>query len=152
MNFEINKPLTAEEEEEANRLAEIAKRAEEKALLKLQQANKHESVLSSNTNGHANFGPSSSSSATDTHQSQTVQAAKFLTKQEREKLALERLELKRKEHEQKEKEMQDAHNRFITGNKSKPEFFHVSQTAIIIIVSICLSLVHMLSATIAKII
>ena len=126
MNYAINKPLTAEEKEEAKKFAEIARRAEEKALFKLLQANRannHESVNSvslSSTNGptgHANSGISSSSSATvDQTAAPAAAAAKFLTKQEREILALERLEVKRKEQEQKEKVMQDAHNRFITGN------------------------------------
>ena len=111
MNYAINKPLTAEEKEEAKKFAEIARRAEEKALFKLLQANRannHESVNSvslSSTNGptgHANSGILSSSSAT-VDQTAAPAAAKFLTKQEREILALKRLEVKRKEQEQKER-------------------------------------------------
>lgn len=122
MDFEINKPLTVEEEAEAKRLAEIARRAEEKASLMSKRDNNithgHEVLSVTKANGHSNT-ISSSSTASETNPTQTVQSAKFLTKQERERLALERLELKRNEQEQKEKEMEAAHNRFITGKSNK---------------------------------
>lgn len=84
---DISRPLNPQEIEEARRLQEIAERAERKAAERL--ATKTEVSNSGTT--------------------------KFLSKQEREKLALERLELKRQEAIQKNLQAETAHDRFVSG-------------------------------------
>jgi len=90
---DINHPTDPLQIEEARRLQEIAERAERKAAERLKAEVETTTTL-----------PLSSSSTT-----------KFLSKQEREKLALERLELKRKEAIAKSSQAETAHDRFVSG-------------------------------------
>jgi ATP-dependent RNA helicase DDX23/PRP28 len=85
-------PLNPEEEIEARRLQEIADRAEKKSLLKLQSSDENKKVLSCNQ-----------------------KIATFLSKAERERLALDKLEEKRIDQLHRAEEAEEAHHRFITG-------------------------------------
>lgn len=108
---DIRKPLTAEEEEEARKYLEIARRAEQRALEKQAQR-----VTSTNGFGKdVSKSAASQSSKTD---------AKFLSKKEREELALKRLNAKRDGEESKKKEAEEAHNRFITGRAMEEKRRH----------------------------
>ncbi|NDC39687.1 MAG: hypothetical protein EBZ48_16875, partial [Proteobacteria bacterium] len=89
-------PMTAEEEAEAKRMAEIALRAEQRAAERAAQKER-ESQPSSVKAISGGVG------------------ATFMTKQQREQLALEKLEVKRRESEQRAKEAAEAHQRFISG-------------------------------------
>ena len=101
------KPLSAEEEAEAKRFAEIAERAERRALEK--QQNKQPDHIDEQPllKKIKVADPSIDKSLT------------FLSKKDREKLALERLELKRQEQEAKAKEAEIAYQRFITGRAAE---------------------------------
>jgi hypothetical protein len=94
---ELFRPTTTIEELEARRIQEIAERAERRALDK-QKNSLHQSSISEKHEEpiHPN-------------------SAVYLSKAEREKLALERLELKRMEREEKLKTTEEAYNRFVTG-------------------------------------
>lgn len=85
---DISIPLTEEEEAEAKKMAEIALKAELRASQKISTA---EPVVNKE------------------------RKSVFLTKQQREQLALENLEKKRMEQDQKASEQKLAHRRFITG-------------------------------------
>ena len=100
------KPLSAEEKAEAKRFAEIAERAERRALEK--QQNKQSDHFDEPLLKKIKVAdPSIDKSLT------------FLSKKDREKLALERLELKRQEQEAKAKEAEIAYQRFITGRAAE---------------------------------
>ena len=99
------KPLSAEEEAEARRFAEIAERAERRALEK--QQNKYDTDDQPLLKKIKVADPCIDKSLT------------FLSKKDREKLALERLELKRQEQEAKAKEAEIAYQRFITGRAAE---------------------------------
>jgi ATP-dependent RNA helicase DDX23/PRP28 len=98
-------PMSEEEILEAKRMAEIAERAERRALEKLQERNIVE------TNSNASVSNNSNSNNNVAKEKELV----FLTKKQREQLALENLEKRRLEQENKMKEAKLAHDRFITG-------------------------------------
>ena len=94
--------LSPEEELEAKRFAEIAALAEAKAA---KRATNNE-----NNNGSTDESPNRlSGNAEDSN------GLKFLTKKEREELALQRLQQSRLEAEARKKEALKAHERFVTG-------------------------------------
>jgi ATP-dependent RNA helicase DDX23/PRP28 len=97
--------LSPEEQAEALRLQQIAERAERKAA----ERNRLQ-LTSSNL-------PSSSSSSTHSNSTnhEPTSDVKYLSKKEREELALKRLEEQRLENERKKKEAFMAHENFITG-------------------------------------
>lgn len=92
--------LSPEEQAEARRMQEIAARAE---MRNAQRPNNHPFV-GSNGNSTNNNGSTTS-----------TPAARFLTKSEREALALEKLAQKRAEQEQRMREAALSHERFVTG-------------------------------------
>ena len=99
----FSRPMTEEEEAAARRLAEIAAKAEARALSKKQNG----TVESSNS-------VSVSSSSDD-----KLSKPKFLTKKEREELALQKLQARRQEEEKRAEEARAAHDRFITGQAAE---------------------------------
>jgi ATP-dependent RNA helicase DDX23/PRP28 len=101
--------MAPEEEAEARRMEEIAKRAEARAAAKLllqQQQQQLEVPVAVET---------AKNIESHVPKADNVVAAKFLTKAEREKLAMERLNQKREEAEQAKAEAAIAHKRFVTG-------------------------------------
>jgi ATP-dependent RNA helicase DDX23/PRP28 len=123
-NSNITK-LTAEEEMEAKKYAEIAAKAEAKAAARAAaRAAANPSVptvhpdISSSTAIDTPPPSNPSSSAVDPSApaaAPTAASVKFLTKSEREALALQRLESRRHEEEKRQQEAHLAHERFVTG-------------------------------------
>ena len=144
----LDMSLSAEEQEEARRMQEIAMRAEARAAARHAQLNQRraedtavgdstrfssdmKALESSTTTNQIQvdstssiiFKPESENSSINESgksESHVVKAtgtapAKFLTKAEREQLALERLNAQRIETEKKSKEAEKAHKKFITG-------------------------------------
>lgn len=99
--------LTEEEQAEARRMAEIAARAEAKALERQRQQTESYSIPQENTIRN--------NDDREKTLDESSTKAKFLSKSEREKLALERLQNRKVELESKSKEAFTAHERFITG-------------------------------------
>jgi len=97
--------MTEEEEEEAKRMAEIAARAEAKALQRKQE--------------REGGGPISTTTNQTIGKSDGVEgpmkSAKFLTKKERQELALQKLQQRHEEKQQKELDAKDGFKRFVTG-------------------------------------
>ena len=90
---DVKLQLTEAEEAEAKRLMKIAEDAERRAEERQKQNNITSSTISKND----------------------IKDTKYLTKKEREELALERLKAKRQEAEMKMKQSQEAHDRFVSG-------------------------------------
>lgn len=107
-------PVTAEEREEARRMAEIAARAEARAQARqaeLEATAAAKPAISATKilqQGLSSFGGPPKVAA-------SVAPAKFLTKKEREQLALERLNNQRVEVERRQQEAEMSHSRFVTG-------------------------------------
>jgi ATP-dependent RNA helicase DDX23/PRP28 len=111
---EGNLNLSAEELEEAKRLQEIAERAERRAAERERERQRQQAL----ENGGGASG--NDKSTTKVQSAGEIEkgknnGAKFLTKQEREELALQRLQAKRIDQEKRMKEAELAHNRFISG-------------------------------------
>ena len=111
-------PMTEEEKEEAVRMEQIAKRAEERAaaraIAKATAASvsveKEATPVHIRTSDHA----ASTTSATTTDDA-PVMKPKFMSKEERSAAALLRLSAKRAEKEDRGHELEDAQKRFATG-------------------------------------
>ncbi|CAN0124462.1 unnamed protein product [Ectocarpus fasciculatus] len=110
-------PMTEEEKAEAKRMADIAARAEARALARL--AEKNAPVSSSLTEAVAPSAqtprPAAKAVEAPPKAATNVTAAKFLTKKEREQLALERLKNQREEAEKRQQEAELSHRKFVTG-------------------------------------
>lgn len=103
MELDNSRKLSEEEEEEARRMAAIAERAEQRAAERAAQKLKMEQ---DNKISKDSAPPPSSNVPVPTT---------FLTKQQREQLALEKLDARRKEAEDRANEAAIAHQRFVTG-------------------------------------
>jgi ATP-dependent RNA helicase DDX23/PRP28 len=109
------KPLTEEEELEAKKFAEIAARAEAKA------AARAAARLAEKTDSIAMPPPASpavaplAAASTSAVASEDSKSVKFLTKKEREELAMQRLQQKHLEKEKLQQQLRIGHDRFITG-------------------------------------
>jgi ATP-dependent RNA helicase DDX23/PRP28 len=90
--------LSEEERLEADRMARIAERAEQKAMMKQQQQHQQQPQQQQSKSGESK-----------------KTGATFLTKAEREQLALEKLYKSREEKASKTRESEVAHSRFVTG-------------------------------------
>jgi ATP-dependent RNA helicase DDX23/PRP28 len=100
-------PMTEEEEMEAKRMAEIAERAEAKALLrKREREGLCDNSISTSSNQAIGRGSGSDG---------PVKVAKFLSKKERQELALQKLQQKREDGEKKALDAKDGFKRFVTG-------------------------------------
>lgn len=93
-NSDIRLQLSEADEVEAKRLMKIAEEAE-------RRAEERQKLKTANNNNNSNNNNSKN--------------AKYLSKKEREELALERLKTKRSDSEMKTKQAQDAHDRFVSG-------------------------------------
>lgn len=103
----FSKPLSAEEEAEARRMAEIAARAEARALQRKQKNDPLEL-------------PSKQSYKTENGDGDKMPVKpKFLSKKEREELALLKLQQRRQEEEKRAEEARIAHERFVTGQAAE---------------------------------
>lgn len=114
------RPLTSEEEEEAKRMEEIAlraeKRAAERAALKLQQQQQQQEQQK-----QQEVASTESKVADPPKPSDAKPKTEFLTKQQRQQLALDRLEERRKEQEEAALQARRAHNAFATGQLTVQE-------------------------------
>jgi ATP-dependent RNA helicase DDX23/PRP28 len=119
------RPMSAEEEIQAKKMMEIAERAEKRASERMSQQQQSTSSTSTtitnniDKNKKTNLETSSSSSSNSSSIYKKTEEkpikAKFLTKKERELLALERLHAKSNEKAKLAKEENEAHIRFTTG-------------------------------------
>ena len=99
-------PMTEDEVREAKRMAEIAARAEAKAL---QRERERKGIVEGTTNtNNQEIGKGDGVNG-------SVKSAKFLTKKERQELALQRLQQKREESEKKAMDAKEGFKRFVTG-------------------------------------
>lgn len=104
--MEFNSILSPEEEAEARRLSEIAERAERKARER-QQSNSSGLISHSNNSINLNSKPKEPLIGDD--------KVTFISKKEREQLALKRLEEKRQEQEKRLQATRIQHDQFISG-------------------------------------
>ena len=98
-------PMTAAEEEEAKLMAEIAARAEAKALKRKQE---REGVGQGASLSNQEIGKGGDGDA-------PVKSTKFLSKKERQELALQKLQQRREEKQQKDLDAKNGFKRFVTG-------------------------------------
>jgi ATP-dependent RNA helicase DDX23/PRP28 len=112
-------PMTPEEQEEARRMADIAARAEARAMARQAEKSNAASSSSSSAPADSNSIPAeanpSDRAAPQKVADTAVPASKFISKKDREQLALERLNKARLETEQRMKEAETSHTRFVTG-------------------------------------
>jgi ATP-dependent RNA helicase DDX23/PRP28 len=112
---DISALMTEEEKREAEKMARIAELAEQRALARQQQKQHQErqqeqqKITASGSNGINNGDAGSKSHKVSSS------SAVFLSKAERERIALEKLHKSREEEEQKAREAEKAHMRFATG-------------------------------------
>jgi len=106
--------MTPEEELEAKKFAELAARAEARAAEKA--ANRTQVSVKNDNDDLSNKNESNGHSSSVVIKTEAEEkAAKFLTKADRERLAMERLQQRHMEAELRKKEAAIAHERFVTG-------------------------------------
>lgn len=111
----LTAPLTEEEQAEARRMAEIAARAEARAQARLTESMPPPRAAAEIAATAAAADIQRSAHRESVRTNPPTNGAKFLTKKEREQLALDRLNAQRAESEERRREAERSHTRFVTG-------------------------------------